>query len=61
MYIIFYYIIYMIKNMNFNNFSKCTHFINTHTDVTSVTNGAIKVTLNGTTHNRTLVNTLPDQ
>ena len=33
----------------------------TYTDVTSVTNGAIKVTLNGTTHNRTLVNSLPDQ
>ena len=28
---------------------------------TSVTNRAIKVTLNGTTHNRTLVNSLSDQ
>ena len=33
----------------------------TCTYVTAVPNGAIKVTLNGTTHNRTLVNSLPDQ
>ena len=32
-----------------------------HTYITAVTNGAIKVTLNETTHNRTLVNSLPDQ
>ena len=53
----------MFKNMNFNTFSKVTHFINAHTCtyVTAVANGAIKVTLNGTTHNRTLVNSLPDQ
>ena len=48
--------------MNFNTFSKFTHFfINTYTDITSVTNGAIKVTLNGATHNRTLVNSQSDQ
>ena len=45
--------------MNLNTFSKLTNFITqTHT---YVTNRAIKVTLNGTTHNRTLVNSLPDQ
>ena len=33
----------------------------TNTYVTAVTNGAIKVTLNGATHNRTLVNSLPDK
>ena len=56
------YIIYMLININFNTFSKFTHFIiNTYTYVTAVTNGAIKVTLNRTTHNRTLVNSLSDQ
>ena len=33
----------------------------THTHITAVTNGAIKVTLNDTTQFRTLVNSLPDQ
>ena len=33
----------------------------TYTYITAVTNGSIKVTLNRTTHNRTLVNSLPDQ
>ena len=49
--------------MDFNTFSKFIHFINTHTNtyVTAVTNGAIKVTLNRTTHNKTLVNSVPDQ
>ena len=63
MYIIVYYIIYMFININLNTFPKCTNFITFHlyTNVTAVTNGAIKVTLNGTTHNRTLVNSLPDQ
>ena len=52
----------MLININFNTFSKFTHFIiNTYTVVTAVTNGAIKVTLNRTTHNRTLVNSVPDQ
>ena len=32
----------------------------THTYVTAVTNGTIKVTFIGTTHNRTLVNSVPD-
>ena len=50
----------MLINLNFNTFSKFTHFI-TNTYVTAVTNGAIKVTLNRTTHNRTLVNNLSDQ
>ena len=48
-----------------NTVSKFTILYNTHTHtytyVTAVTNGAIKVTLNGTTHNRTLVNSVPDQ
>ena len=45
---------------------KCEHFLQVypfyykHTHVTAVTNGAIKVALNETTHNRTLVNSLPD-
>ena len=48
--------------MNFNTFSKFTNFIiNTYTFVTAVTNGAIKVASNGTTQNRTLVNSLLDQ
>ena len=48
--------------MSFTTFSKFTKFItHTYTFVTAVTNGAIKVTLNGTTHNRTLVNSVPDQ
>ena len=52
----------IMVNMNFNTFSKFTNFITyTHTHVTAVTNGAINITLNGTTHNRTLVNSLPDQ
>ena len=38
-----------------------TILLHNHTYVTAVTNGAIKVTFNGTTHNRTLVNSLPDQ
>ena len=52
----------MFMIININTFSKFTHFIinththtHTHTHVTAVTNGAIKVTLNETTHNRTLV------
>ena len=53
----------MLININFNTFSKFTHFItkHTYTYVTAVTNEAIKVTLNRTTHNRTLVNSLSDQ
>ena len=37
------------------------YYKHTNTYVTAVTNGAIKVALNGTTHNRTLVNSVPDQ
>ena len=33
----------------------------TYTYATAVTNGAIKVTFNETTHNRTLVNSVLDQ
>ena len=33
----------------------------TYTYVTAVTNGEINVTLNRTTHNSTLVNSVPDQ
>ena len=52
----------MFININFNTLSKFTHFIiNTYTYVTAVTIGAIKVTLNRTTHNRTLVNNVLDQ
>ena len=48
--------------MNFNTLSKFTNFIlNTYTCVTAVINEAIKVTLNETTHNKTLVNSLLDQ
>ena len=61
----FYHILFtclLFINMNFNTFSKFTNFI-THicTYVTAVANRTIKVTLNGTTHNSTLVNSLPDQ
>ena len=59
-YIIYMVIIYLFININFNTFSKFTHFI-INTYVTAVTNEAIKVTLNRTTHNRTLVNSLSDQ
>ena len=52
--------IYLFININFNTFSKFTHFI-TNTYVTAVTNGTIKVAFNGKTHNRTLVNSVPDQ
>ena len=49
-------------NMSLNTFSKFTNFItHTYTHVTAVANGAIKVTLDGATHNRTLLNSLPDQ
>ena len=37
------------------------HVSLSNTYVTAVTNGAIKVALNGTTHNRALVNSVPDQ
>ena len=50
--------------INMNTFSKFTHFIintHSHTHVTAVTKGSIKVTFNETTHNRTLVNSLSDQ
>ena len=49
------YYYYLLYYLHVYTFCKFTNF------VTAVTNGAIKVTLNGTTHNRTLVNSLPDQ
>ena len=53
----------IMVNISLNTFPKCTNFITFHlyTFVTAVTNGAVKVTLNGTTHNRTMVNSLSDQ
>ena len=47
--------------ININTFSNLPILLHTYTYVTAVTNGAIKVALNGTTHNRTLVNSVPDQ
>ena len=57
----------MIININLNSFIDINTFSNlpillhTYTYVTAVTNGAIKVALSGTTCNRTLVNSVPDQ
>ena len=51
----------IMVNMSLNTFYSYMADTHTYTHVTSVTNGAIKVTLIGTTHNRTLVNSLSDQ
>ena len=48
----------IMVNMSLNTFYKFTNFISRQTHIHTP---AIKVTLNGTTHNRTLVNSLTDQ
>ena len=53
--------IYLFIYVNLTLSLSLTILLHNHTYVTAVTNGAIKVTFNGTTHNRTLVNSLPDQ